>query len=60
MLQSELVPRKANEIALDQLLKDSLKTRNTNNYLKILKAVFDQKISLKDDVTYDYNNIKVH
>ena len=59
LLTSELIPRKANEIALDQLLKDSLSTRSTNNYRKILKSVFDQNIAFKDDISYDYHNIKV-
>lgn len=53
------MPRKANEIALDELLKESLSTRNTNNYRKILKAVFDQSILRKDDVAYDFHNCKV-
>ena len=58
LLMNELVPRKADEIALDELLKYSLANKQSTNYRKILKAVFDQNNSKVDDFSFDATNCK--
>lgn len=58
LLLNELVPRKADEIALDELLTYSLTNKQSTNYRKILKAVFDQKNNKVDDFSFDATNCK--
>jgi len=53
-----MIPRKADEIALDALLNTSLANKQTTNYSKILKAVFSQKNSPVDDFSYDATNCR--
>jgi hypothetical protein len=54
-----MIPRKADEIALDEILQNSLTNKQSTNYRKILKAVFDQKNTTAEDYSFDTTNIKV-
>lgn len=58
LLLNDMIPRKADEIALDELLKTSLAHKQSTNYNKILKAVFDQKNSKVDDFSFDAENLR--
>ncbi len=59
LLQNELIPRKADEIAFDELLKSSFNNKKSNNYKKILKGMFEQTNSKADEVLYDKENCKL-
>ena len=54
-----MIPRKADEIALDEILQNSLSNKQSTNYSKILKAVFDQTNSKAEDYSFDATNLKV-
>lgn len=56
LLLNDLIPRKADEVALDELLKFSFANRQTMNYKKIIKAMFEQKNTIVDDVSFDSTN----
>ncbi len=58
LLHNELIPRKADEIAFDELLKYSFNNKQSTNYKKILKALFEQRNSKIDDASYDATNCK--
>lgn len=58
LLLNDLIPRKADEIALDELLHTSLKNKQSTSYNKILKAVFDQKNSKVEDFSFDATNLR--
>jgi serine/threonine protein kinase len=53
LLRDETIPRKADEIALDELLDYSLLNKQSTNYTKILKAIFDQQNPKAEDLSYD-------
>lgn len=59
LLINDMIPRKADEIALDELLKTSFTNKQSSNYKKILKAMFDQANSKADEVSYDKENCKL-
>lgn len=59
LLLSDLVPRKADEIALDELLKYSFGHKHSTGYKKIIKAVFDQEADKIEDASFDSINCKV-
>ncbi len=58
MLHNEMIPRKADEVALDELLKYSVTNKQSTNYKKILKSLFDQTNSKIDDAVFDATNCK--
>lgn len=58
LLLNDMIPRKADEIALDELLNTSLRNKQSTSYNKILKAVFDQKNSKVDDFSFDATNLR--
>ena len=59
LLLNESIPRKADEIALDEMLQYSFGNKQSTNDKKILKALFDQKNSIIEDVSFDSTNCKV-
>lgn len=59
LLLSDLVPKKADEIALDELIKYSFDHKQSTSYKKIIDAVFDQQASKVQDATFDLTNCKV-
>lgn len=59
MLLSDLVPKKADEIALDELIKYSFDHKQSTSYKKIIDAVFEQQASKVQDATFDLTNCKV-
>lgn len=59
LLLSDLIPRKADEIALDELLKYSFDHKQSTSYKKIIKALFDQNPSRIEDASFDVTNCKV-
>lgn len=59
LLLNEMIPRKADEIALDELLKYSFNNKQSSNYKKILKGIFEQKNSKIEDASFDATNCKV-
>lgn len=59
LLQSDLIPRKADETALDELLKCSLSSKQSTSYKKVVKALFDQKASSFEEALFDSNKYKV-
>ena len=60
MLLNESIPRKADEIALDEMLQYSFSNKQSTNYKKILKALFEQKNSKIEDASFDSLNCKVN
>ena len=58
LLLNESIPRKADEIALEELLEYSFKNKQSTNYKRIFKAIFDQKCSLIDDASFYATNAK--
>lgn len=52
LLLNESIPRKEDEIALEELLEYSFKNKQSTNYKRIFKAIFDQKCSLIDDASF--------
>ena len=58
LLHSELIPRKADEIAFDELLSYSMDHKQSTTYKKIVKALFDQRNSEIDDASFDTPNCK--
>ena len=59
MLLNESIPRKADEIALDEMLQYSFSNKQSTNYKKILKALFEQTNSKIEDASFDSTNCKV-
>ena len=59
MLLNELIPKKADEIALDEMLQYSFNNKQSTNYKKILKALFEQKNTKIEDASFDSTNCKV-
>lgn len=59
LLLNDMIPRKADEIALDALLQSSLANKQSSNYSTILKAVFDQKNSQVEDHAFDDTNLRL-
>jgi translation initiation factor 2-alpha kinase 4 len=58
LLRNECVPRNSNEIALDELLRYSLSNKNSSNYSKILKTLFEQNTTKSENFSYDIQNCK--
>jgi translation initiation factor 2-alpha kinase 4 len=58
LLLCELIPRKADEIALDEMLQYSFNNKQSTNYKKILKALFEQKNTKIEDASFDSTNCK--
>lgn len=58
LLLNESIPRKADEIALEELLEYSFKNKQSTNYKRIFKAIFDQRCSLIDDASFYATNAK--
>lgn len=58
LLLNEMIPRKADEIALDEMLQYSFSNKQSTNYKKILKALFEQKTSKPEDASFDSTNCK--
>jgi hypothetical protein len=56
LLLNDLIPRKADEIALDELLKYSLVNKQSTSFKKILKAIFEQRASRIEDASFDSTN----
>jgi hypothetical protein len=59
MLLNELIPKKADEIALDEMLQYSFSNKQSTNYKKIIKALFEQKNTKIEDASFDSTNCKV-
>ena len=59
LLKNDLIPRKAEDIALDELLQSALTNKQSTKFTKIIKSVFDQKVLPKDDASYDEVACKV-
>ena len=58
LLLNEMIPKKADEIALDELLKYSFQNKQSSYCKKIFKAIFDQRSSRIDDASFDATNCK--
>ncbi len=55
LLMNDIIPRKADEIALEELLKYSFNNKQSANYKRIIKAIFDQKNTKIEDASYNAN-----
>ena len=58
LLINETIPRKADEIAFDELLKYSFNNKQSTNYKKIFEAIFKQKLTKVEDASFDPINNK--
>ena len=61
LLHNELIPRKADEIAMEELLKSAFSNKTSSNYKKILKEMFHEETpnSKANEVAYDKENCKL-
>ena len=53
LLQSQYVPPKIEDGQLDEVLKHTLASTNSTRYQRMMKAMFSQKVSSVQDITYD-------
>jgi serine/threonine protein kinase len=58
LIINENIPRKADEIAFDELLQYSFNNRQSTNYKKIFDAIFKQKSTKVEDASFDPTNTK--
>lgn len=58
LIIDENIPRKADEIAFDELLQYSFNNKQSTNYKKIFDAIFKQKSTKVEDASFDPTNAK--